>query len=140
MSELLKWLPLVFGGKFVVEKTGSFGSGEQTDGLSCGLFAMNAIRHEVLKEPLLDQKGTRGERVRWFNALCQAAYEMVWRSHPVQRCDTLTRFADRRTLMILSYKSFRSATLDPTSHHTRILRTTIRHGNENGVEWISDCF
>ena len=79
MSKLLEWLQLVFGGKFVVEKAGLFKSGRQTDNLSCGLFAMNAIRCEVLKEPILDQKGTRAERVRWFNALCQTAYETVQR-------------------------------------------------------------
>ena len=81
VGELLEWLSLTFGGEFVVENDGSFGSGRQTDGSSCGLFAMNSIRHAVLNEPLLVQGGTRAERVRWFNALCQTIYETVRRSH-----------------------------------------------------------
>ena len=80
MGTLLEWLSLVFDGKFVVEKAGSFKSGKQTDNSSCGLFAINAIHHEVLKEPLLYQKGVRSERVRQFNSLCQTIYEMVRRS------------------------------------------------------------
>ena len=84
VSELLEWLSLVFDKDFVVWNIGSFKSGVQTDSLSCGLFAMNAIRHDVLGELLLNQEGARAERVRWFNALCQTAYETVWKSFPVQ--------------------------------------------------------
>lgn len=79
VSELLEWLSYTFGGEFVVEKAGSFKSGPQNDGISCGLFVMNAIRHAVLNEPLLVQEGIRAERVRWFNLLCQTTYETVRR-------------------------------------------------------------
>ena len=47
------------------------------DTISCGLFAMNSICHEVLDELLLSQDGTRVERVRWFNILCQTIYDTV---------------------------------------------------------------
>lgn len=61
MGELLDSLLRVFGTKFTLEKAGLFKSGQQTDSLSCSLFAMNAIRHDVLKEPLLDQGGAQAE-------------------------------------------------------------------------------
>ena len=76
MTELLGWLSLVFDREFTV-KIGSFKSGQQKDSWSCGLFAMNAICHAVLKTLLLDQDKIQAERVRWFNTLCQTAYEAV---------------------------------------------------------------
>jgi len=124
VGELLEWLSLVFCEKFKMEKGGSFECGQQTDNLSCGLFAMNAIRHDVLKESLLDQKGIRHERVRWFNALCQTAYETVWGFHSAHSRDCLTRFWDRRIWMILNYKSFKNT------------MPVIRHKSQSGIEWM----
>lgn len=77
MSKLEESLSHVYKKKLAMEKVESFKSGEQKDSLSCGLFAMNAIRHDVLKAPILRHKGIRVERVRWFNALCQTVHEMV---------------------------------------------------------------
>ena len=80
MRGLSEWLSQTFGGTFTVEKAGSFESRQQKDNISCGLFAINAIRHEVLKEPLLSQEKANTERVRWFNALCQMAHDAVRKS------------------------------------------------------------
>lgn len=77
---MLEWLSALFGGKFVLDKARSFESGRQTDARSCGLFSINAIRHEVLDEPLLNQKQVCSERVRWFNTLCQTIYDTVGES------------------------------------------------------------
>lgn len=80
VGDFLQWLVVVFGGKFVVEEVGSFKSGRQRDSLSCSLFAINAIRHEVLKEPLLNQDRICVEWVKWFDTLCQTTYRTVRRS------------------------------------------------------------
>lgn len=73
----MEWLTFALDKVFTMGKIGSFKSGQQKDSVSCGLFAVNAIRHNVLNAPLLDQKETRAERARWFNTLCQTAYEAV---------------------------------------------------------------
>lgn len=78
-----------------MEKTGTFKPGQQSDSVSCGLFAMNAIRHDIFKVPLLGQKGVQAERVMWFNTLCQTAYEVVW-SHSMRLHDNLTKLRGRK--------------------------------------------
>jgi hypothetical protein len=105
VTKLVQWLSFTFDKTFKVEKVGSFKSGKQKDSLSCGLFAVNAICCDVLKASLLVQGEIQSERVRWFNMLCQTAYETVRLSHLWRVQDGLLNSRDRRILTKLNYKN-----------------------------------
>jgi hypothetical protein len=52
-------------------------AGSQHDGVSCGFFAMNAIAHGAFGTNLLTHEDVRGNRLKWFNDLCDVVTQQV---------------------------------------------------------------
>jgi hypothetical protein len=86
VSRLLQWLKIEFGndkgadGRYLPSFTdlgNVVKTGTQNDMSACGIFALNAIRHAVLEEPILKQDDVPLTRMQYFLDILGKYHEEV---------------------------------------------------------------